>query len=208
MSSVWQQALEELRKETKKRKFNQTLDLVINLKGVDLRKDNVNAVISIPHKVKEKKVCGCLMEKSDLVKSVLKPDFSKYKDKAALRHLVKEFDFFIAHASLMPAVAITFGRALGPAGKMPSPQLGIVTKETPEVINSLLDRISKSVKIRIKEPSFKIPVGKENMKDEDIIENMEAVYNGVVDALPTKKENVKNVSIKFTMSKPRAIGVK
>jgi len=201
-------ALEELRKESKKRKFNQTVDLIINLKGVDLRKDNVNAVITIPHKVKEKKVCGFLTEKNDLIKTITKPEFSKYKDKDALKNLVDEFDFFIAHASLMPSVATTFGKALGPAGKMPSPQLGIVIKEDSETIKSLLEKISKSVKIRAKEASIKVAAGKENMSDEDILANVKAIHDGVVNALPTKRENVKNVKIKFTMSKSKEVEIK
>ncbi len=202
------QALEQLKNADKKRKFDQTVDLIVNLKGVDLRKDNIAAVITIPHKVKEKKVCGFLTEKNDLVKTITKPEFQKFKEKAALRHLVEEYDFFIAHASLMPLVASTFGKALGPAGKMPSPQLGIITQETPEVIKPLLERISKSVKMRAKEPSIKISVGKESMKDEDLMQNINAIYKGIVESLPTKRENVKNVMIKLTMTKPIEVDVK
>lgn len=198
-------ALEQLRKESKKRNFDQTVDLIVNLKGIDIRKDNINAVINIPHKVKEKKVCGFLTEKNDLIKTITKPEFQKYKDKAALKSLVDEFDFFIAHASLMPSVATTFGKALGPVGKMPSPQLGVITQETSEIIKSLLEKISKSIKIRAKEASIKVGAGKESMKDEEIIENVKAIYDGIVQALPTKRENVKNVQIKFTMSKPKEI---
>jgi len=122
------QALEELRK-SKKRKFDQTVDLVINLKGINLKKDNIALVINIPHKVKAKKVCGFLTQKNDLLHTITKPEFQKYKDPKTLKTLVDEFDFFIAHASLMPSVATTFGKALGPVGKMPSPQLGVITQE-------------------------------------------------------------------------------
>ena len=91
---------------------------------------------------------------------------------------------------------------------MPSPQLGIITQESPEVIKPLLEKISKSIKIRAKEASIKVAAGKENMKDEEIIENVRAIYNGILNALPTKKENVKNVKIKFTMSKPVGVEIK
>lgn len=197
-------ALEELRKD-KTRKFDQTVDLIVNLKNVDIKRDNISLVVGLPHKVKDKKVCGFLTANNSLVKTVTKPEFAKYNDKRALRSLVKDFDFFIAHASLMPAVATTFGKALGPSGKMPSPQLGIITQETSEVIKPLIERISKSVKIRAKEPSIKVPIGKLSMSDKDIAENIKAVYDGIVNALPTKKENVRKVLIKFTMTKP--IGV-
>ncbi|OIO80723.1 hypothetical protein AUJ84_02725 [Candidatus Pacearchaeota archaeon CG1_02_32_132] len=198
------EALIELRKQ-KERKFNQTVDLIINLKDVDIKKANISLVVDIPHKIKDKKVCGFLTTKSELVKTITKPDFKKYTDKALLRNLVNGYDFFIAHASLMPAVATAFGKVLGPAGKMPSPQLGIITQENPEVIKQLIDRISKSVKVRAKEASIKIPVGKANMKDEELIENIKVIYDAVVNALPTKKENVKKVLLKLTMTKP--IGV-
>ena len=201
------QALEELRKE-KKRKFDQTVDLIVNLKGVDIRKDNISFVAQLPHKVKEKKVCGFLTQKNDLVQTITKAEFKKYSDKHSVKALVDEFDFFIAHATLMPSVATTFGKVLGPAGKMPSPQLGIVTQETPEAINPLLERISKSVKVRAKEPSIKVSVGKESMDDKQIMDNLEAAYENIVNALPTKRENIKNVSVKFTMSKPRRIDLK
>ena len=201
------QALKELREE-KERKFKQSVDLIINLKGLDLRKNNVNAVITIPHKIKEKRVCGFLTEKNELVQTVTKPDFKKYKDKTALKNLVKNFDFFIAHGSLMPSVASTFGQALGPSGKMPSPQLGIVMTESSEDIKNVLEKISKSVKIRAKEASIKVSVGKETMSDDEISENVEAIYRGIVNALPTKKENVKNVLVKFTMSKSKEIEIR
>jgi large subunit ribosomal protein L1 len=198
------QALEELRKG-KERKFNQTVDLIINLKGIDLKKTNISLVINVPHKFKEKKVCGFLTKKSNLVKTVTKPEFAKYKDPAMLRGLVGEYDFFIAHGSLMPAVATTFGKALGPSGKMPSPQLGILMKEDDDSINAVLEKIGKSIKIRLREASIKVAVGKSDMKDEDIIQNINAIYNAVENALPTKKENVKNVLLKFTMTKPQGV---
>jgi large subunit ribosomal protein L1 len=164
--------------------------------------------LTLAHKFKDKKVCGFLTQKNDLVTTITKPEFAKYSDKNKLRELVDEFDFFIAHASLMPSVATTFGKALGPAGKMPSPQLGIITQENAETINPLLEKIAKSVKIRAKEPSIKIPVGKESMKDEEIVSNVNSIYKGVVDALPNKRENVKNVLIKFTMTKPVEVEIK
>lgn len=198
------EALAELRKE-EKRKFQQSVDLIINLKGIDLKRQSINIVASIPHKIKDKKVCAFLENKHEDVKTVTKPEFDLYKDKKALKKLVNSYDFFIANAKLMPAVAATFGKALGPTGKMPSPQLGVVTDESSATIKTLLNRISKSVKIKAKEPSIKISVGHEGMSDEHLGQNASAIYHALVNALPTKKENIKNMLIKYTMTKP--IGV-
>jgi large subunit ribosomal protein L1 len=195
------QAIAELKKSEKK-KFEQTVELIVNLKGVDPKKENVSAIVVLPNQFKEKKVCGFLNAKSNLVPTITKLDFPKYKEKKELKNLVKNYDFFIASATLMPSVATNFGKILGPAGKMPSPQLGVLMQENDNSIKDLLNKISKAVKIRMKEASIKIAIAKENMSDDKIIENILAVYRGLVEVLPTKKENVRSVMVKLTMSKP------
>ena len=199
-------ALQELRKE-KKRNFSQSVDLIINLKGLDLKRENISAIIIIPHKLKDKKVCGFLDKKSSLIPTITKPEFQKYKDKKELKNLVKEYDFFIAIPQLMPSIATTFGKILGPSGKMPTPQLGILTQETEEAIKQTLDKIFKSIKIRIKDASIKTSIGNEAMKDEELIDNLTAVYNSIINVLPKKKDNIKNVMLKFTMTKPIKLGI-
>lgn len=201
------EALVELRKE-KERKFNQTVDLIVNLKGLDFKKTNISTVVLVPHKFKEKKVCAFLNAKSDVVPTVIKAEFAKYSDKKVLKVLIRNYDSFIAHAPLMPAVATTFGKVLGPTGKMPSPQLGIMMNDTPEEIKNMLNKVSKSAKIRIREGSVKIAVGKTNMTDDQILENARSIYTGIINALPTKRDNVKNVLVKLTMTKPVEVQIK
>jgi large subunit ribosomal protein L1 len=194
-------ALKELRKE-KERKFDQSVDLIINLKNFDLKKESLNIFVQLPHKIKDVKVAGFLNKKNDIVDVILKDDFEKYKEKKDIKKLVKKYDFFLAHASLMPAVATSFGRYLGPAEKMPSPQLGILTDESEDSIKKTLENFSKILKIKAKEPSIKLCVGKVKMKDEDIFENINEIYKRIINALPKKEENIKNIMIKFTMTKP------
>ncbi len=201
------EALTELRKD-KERKFVQTVDLIVNLKGLDFKKTNISVVVPLPHIVRERRVCAFLSAKSDIVPTVTKAEFAKYSDKKALKVLIKKYDSFIAHAPLMPSVATTFGKVLGPTGKMPSPQLGIMMHDTPEEIKNTFNKVAKSAKIRIREGSVKIAIGKTDMSDEIIIENVRSIYNGIVNALPTKRDNVKNVLIKFTMTKPVEVQVK
>src|SRR3989344_6848836 len=123
------EALAELKKE-RKRKFDQSVDLIINLKGIDMKRDQLNIIVNVPHKIKDKKVCAFLKEKSKVIDTITEPEFIKYKDKKPLKNLVNEYDFFIAIAPLMPKVAAAFGKVLGPAGKMPTPQLGMLNQET------------------------------------------------------------------------------
>jgi len=200
-------ALSELRKG-KERKFNQTVDLIINLQKFDIKKNQVNLFISVPFKIKEKKICAFFETKNKDIETITPEQFKKYSDKKALKKLVKNFDFFIAQASLMPKVATTFGRVLGPAGKMPSPHLGILTDTDEKGINELREKINNSVKIKIKEPSVKLAIGKQSMKDEEIVENIMIVYNAILKSLLKGKDNIKNIELKFTMTKPYKISVK
>src|SRR3972149_6506115 len=118
------QALTELRKG-EARKFDQTADLIINLQKFDIKKSQLNIFVQVPWKIKDKKICGFFETKQESVETITPEQFKNYSDKKSLKKLVSGFDFFIAQASVMPKVATAFGRALGPAGKMPSPQLGI-----------------------------------------------------------------------------------
>ena len=202
-----EKALIELRKE-KQRKFNQSADLIINLQKFDIKRNSINIFVQIPHKIKEKKICGFLETRNKNVETITGDEFKKYSDKKELKKLVKNFDFFIAEATLMPKVATTFGRVLGPAGKMPSPQLGIIFNVNDNVIQELKDKINQSIRIKTREASIKLSVGKQNMNDKDIIENIMSIYNAVLKALSREKDNIKNIELKFTMSKPQKINVR
>ncbi|MEK6841913.1 MAG: hypothetical protein AABX91_02060 [Nanoarchaeota archaeon] len=202
-----EKALVELRKG-EERKFNQTADLIINLQKFDQKKNQVNLFVNVPFKIKDKKICAFLEVKNENVETITPEQFKRYSDKKELKNLVKRFDFFIAQASVMPRVATTFGKVLGPAGKMPSPQLGIVMDANAKEIEEIKKKVENSVKIRIKEPSIKLAIGKQSMKDSEIIENIFSVYNAVLKILPKEVENVKNIEVKFTMTKPQKVKIR
>lgn len=204
----FKEALKQLKSE-EPRKFDQTVDLIVTLKGLDFRKTNLSFVVNVPHSFKQKTVCAFLNEKSELVPTITKPEFAKFAtDKKALKKLVKKYDFFIAHGSLMPSVASTFGKVLGPTGKMPTPALGVMMKDGAEEVKNMLVKITKSAKIRVKDASVKIAVGKVSMDDAKIIENAKSVYEGIVQALPLKNDNIKKALVKLTMSKPVEVQIK
>jgi len=200
-------ALSELRKN-KERKFDQTVDLIVNLQKFDIKKNSLNIFVSVPYKIKDKKIAGFLETKNENIETITQAEFKSYNDKKKLKNLVEKFDFFIAQGSLMPKVATTFGRALGPVGKMPSPQMGIILNADDKTINELKQKINNSVKIRTKEASIKLAVGKQSMKDEELVENIMTIYNRILKELPREKENVKNIELKFTMTKPRKMQVR
>ena len=109
---------DEESKKGKERKFDQTIDLIVNLKEFDVRKQAFNVFAEIPHKFKERKIAGFFEKDSEAVSVIKKDDFGKYKEKKDIKKLIRSYDNFIANAKLMPSVATSFGRVLGPAGKM------------------------------------------------------------------------------------------
>jgi large subunit ribosomal protein L1 len=205
-------ALGELRKE-KKRKFVQTVDLVMNLKNFDVRKEALNTFVLVPHG-SEKKLAAFFTKRSKLIDTITEADFVKYKDVKAIKKLAKKYDAFIAVAPMMGKVATTFGRVFGPMNRMPSPQAGIIPKALgghdsgepeEEAVKMMIEKMNKSIRVKNKEMAIKLPVGKEDMSDDELKENIEAVIKGLEKKLPRGRDNVKEVLIKFTMTKPIAV---
>lgn len=196
-------ALVELRKE-KKRKFTQTVDLVMNLKNFDVRKEALNTFIEVPHG-REKKLAAFFAKRSKLIDTITEEDFVKYKEMKDIKKLAKKYDAFIAVAPMMGKVATKFGRVFGPMNRMPSPQAGIIPQETDEMIKAMIVKMNKSIRVKNKEMAIKIPVGKEDMKDEELEENIASAIKGLTKALPRGNENIKEVLVKFTMTKPITI---
>jgi len=201
-------ALAELRKGETKRGFTQSVELLVKLREIDLKKpeNRLNESIELPNSLeKETKVCviasGDLATraragKADLVVAREELD-ALGKDKKATRKLVSEYDFFIAEAPLMPLVGKTIGPILGPRGKMP----------TPVPPNASIDQIIKGhrklIRIRVRDqPVVQCRIGTEQMSDEKIAENALAVFNRVETRLERGAKNIGRVLIKTTMGKP------
>ncbi|MBS3074422.1 hypothetical protein J4447_03125 [Candidatus Pacearchaeota archaeon] len=197
-------ALKELRAEGK-RNFEQTADLIINLKKFDVRKESVNISVPLPHKFRDYKIAAFLENKSSVIDTIKKDELRKLTDKKAIKNLLKKYDYFMAQASLMPEIAKTLGKYLGPGGKMPAPGRGVVMSDDENTIKKELAKFEGSLRIKTKEPSIKLVIGRESMNDEEIAENIEAVYKAILPLLAKGKENIKNVMLKFSMSKPRKI---
>ena len=208
-------AIKKARESSKKRKFNQTFDLVINLKQLNLKKpeENINTFIVLPQG-KGKKVKVCALVDKELVtqaketcdKAILKDEFLKYKNKKVLRKLAQEYDYFVAQANLMVDIAKFFGKVFGPKGKMPNPKAVCIVPPKTD-LKAIYDKLYRTVRIQTKnEQTVKCLVGTESMKDEQIQENILIVYNAVLGALPREIQNIKNVMIKLTMGSVIILG--
>ena len=206
MEEEFLKEIKEAKEKSKKRKFSQTWDLIINLKGIDLKKpeNKLNLDFMLPEGLgkeskylfivdtllpEAKKTGGLVIVKSDLE--------TLSKDKKKLKKYADEYDLWFCEAPLMPLVGKTLGIVLGPRGKMPRP---IPPKGS---LQPYVEMTKRAVKIRIKDsPTIHVAVGKEGMKEEQIMKNVVAVMNFVKEKLPKGKMNIKNAYIKLTMGPP------
>lgn len=194
------EAIAKLR-EGKKRKFDQSVDLIVNLKNFDVRREALNTFVFVPNGM-DKKFAAFFAKRSKIVDTVTEEDYVKYKELKDIKKLAKKYDMFLAAAPLMGKVATKFGRVFGPMSKMPSPLAGIVLQETDEAVEAMIDKMKKAVRVKNKEMSIKVRIGKESMKDEELAENVDAAVKELEKKLPKGVDNVKNVLVKFTMGKP------
>jgi len=206
-------ALGELRQNLTKRKFTQSIDLVVKLREVDLKKpeNRINETIPLPNPP-EKPLKICVIASGDLgtrAKTagadmlVSRSDMENLgKDKKAARKLAQDYDFFIAEAPMMPLVGRALGSFLGPRGKMPTP----VPPTAP--IEQIVSGHRKMVRVRMREqPVLQCRVGTESMSDDKLVENIQAVFSRIEQKLERGVKNIGEILIKTTMSKPVKINI-
>jgi len=201
-------ALGGLRKPESKREFSQSVELIVKLREIDLKKpeNRISESVELPNSLdKETKVCviasGDLATRAkageaDLV--LARDDLDRLgKDKKASRKLVSEYDFFIAEAPLMPLVGKTIGPVLGPRGKMPTP----VPPNAP--IDQIIKSHRKLVRVRVRDqPVVQCRIGTEKMPDDKIAENAQAVFSRIEAKLERGSKNIGQVLVKTTMGEP------
>ncbi len=195
-----------------KRQFNQKYDFIINLRHLDLKKpeEQVELWVKLPHDFGRKTKVAALVgpELAEQAKAscdfvILHEKFAQFAtNKKDVKKLARTYDYFIAQANIMPDVAKTFGRVLGPRGKMPNPKAGCVVPPNAN-LKALSDNLRKTIKVSAKiQPSIKAMVGTEDQADEQIADNMMAIYTNVLGKLPQEAFNIRSVLLKFTMSAP------
>ena len=206
-------AVKKLKSDPSKRNFAQSVDLIINLHNLDMKKQesNVDTYIALHHdRGRKLKICAIVgPELADSAKQVCDGTITSeemvrvYKDnKKAIKKLANQYDYFIAQATIMPQIATVFGRVFGPRGKMPNPKAGCVVPPNAN-LKIVYDRLQKLLRVQTKnQPAIKCLAGNEKMPDEHLVDNIDTIYKGILQVLPNAENSVKDISIKLTMGKP------
>ncbi len=202
-------AIKEAKGQSKKRSFAQSVELVINLRDIDMksRGGKIQERIELPYPSPEKPNKICVIASGELALKAKRAKADRIIErselealagkKKELRRIANEYDFFLAEAPLMPMVGKTMGPALGPRGKMPVP-----VPPTTNIRDSI-EKYRKMIFLRVRnQPIIQCRVGTESMKEEEIAENVQTVLRTLEGKLKRGIKNIKSTYIKMSMSSP------
>ena len=182
-------------------KFNETIDISINL-GIDSNKtdQNIKGVVNLPsgsgktvkvaviandEKQNDAKINGAdLVGSDDIIDTISKSKI--------------EFDILIATPDMMPKLS-KVAKILGPKGLMTNPKLGTVTNE---ISKSVKDAKSGQVKFKNdKSGIVHAGIGKIDFSEDDLLENIKTFYSTIAKSKPdtVKGSFIKKVTIASTM---------
>ena len=192
----------ELAKSLPKVKFNESVDISINL-GVDPKKSdqNVRGSSSLPHGIGKTLKVAVFADGEDAAEAKkagaeivgfedLIADVKKNKDLDA--------DVVIATPDCMAKLG-ALGRILGPKNLMPNPKEGTVTKNVVDAVNN-----AKKGQVRYKTDKAGIihtTVGKIDFGAQKLAENINFLIDDLIKAKPStaKGKYMTNISISSTM---------
>ncbi len=201
-------AVKEAKSRSGEKKFNQTVELILDIKEIDMKspEGKIQAVIDLPHvSGKPNKILviasGELAMKAKQSKAdnvIERAELEGYAGKKKqLRKLANAYDVFLSEAPLMPLVGKILGPVLGPRGKLPVPV-------PPNAdIAALITKHRKTVVVRMRnQPIIQCAVGTADMKEEELVANMQAVLRLVEGKLKRGLKNVKFAFVKTSMGEP------
>jgi large subunit ribosomal protein L1 len=201
-------AVKEAKEKSGKKKFNQTVDLILNIVEIDMKspEGKIQEVVELPHATgKPNKVC--VIASGELALKARRANADSVIERAdleglagkkkELRKLAEEYDIFISEAPLMSLVGRILGPVLGPRGKMPVPVP--LTAD----IASLIAKHRKTIVVRMRnQPIIQCSVGTENMNEEELFDNIQAVLRVLEGKLKRGFKNIKLAYIKTSMGTP------
>jgi len=190
-----------LLKEFPKAKFNESVDVSINL-GIDPRKSdqNVRGATVLPNGTGKTIRVAVFAQGENADKATAAgADVVGFEDLAeSIKGGAMDFDVVIATPDAMRVVG-TLGQILGPRGLMPNPKVGTVT---PDVETAVKNAKAGQVRYRAdKGGIIHCTIGKADFEPKALRENLDALLADLNKAKPSSAKGVfmKKVSLSTTM---------
>jgi large subunit ribosomal protein L1 len=208
LSNVQLAELVKKGKDSKERKFTESVEAILTFRDVDPKKTdlNINELVYLPHPGSHR-ASVCFVGSGDLllraknakVDGAIEPaKLESYAgNKKEAKGLAREYDFFLADTALMPRIGRVLGQYLGPRGKIPTPV-------PPNAqIEAMITRMRGAVRVRSRGSlGVSARVGDRKLPDAEIADNIVAMIQAVQKKLPNGDKNIKTVAVKTSMGKP------
>merc|ERR1712226_755322 len=193
-------------KETKARKFRETIDLQIGLKNYDPQKDKrFSGTVKLRHIPRPKfSVCvfgdqqHCDEAKEKGLPFMSADDLKKLnKQKKLVKKLAKKYDAFLASDALIRQIPRLLGPVLNKAGKFPS-----ILAQGDDMV-AKIEEMKATIKFQMKKVlCLAVAVGDVKMNDDQLVQNINMSINFLVSLLKKQWQNVRSLHIKTTMGPP------
>ena len=201
-------AVKEAKEKSGQKKFNQTVDLILDIKEIDMKapEGKITEIVELPHATaKPNKIC--VVASGELALKARRANADNVIERADLdalagkkkdlRKIASDYDVFISEASLMQTVGRTLGPVLGPRGKMPIP-----VPPSADVA-ALIEKHRKTIVVRMRnQPIIQTTIGTQNQSDEELDDNIQAVLRVLEGKLKRGLKNIEMVFIKTSMGTP------
>jgi large subunit ribosomal protein L1 len=191
----------ELIKKTHHTKFNETVELAINL-GVDPKHSDqvVRGTVVLPHGL-GKSVRVLVLASGEKQREATEAGAEFVGGDDMVQKIIEgwtDFDAVIATPDMMRAAG-KLGKVLGPRGLMPNPKTGTVTMD---ITKAVKETKAGKVEFRVDKAGIvHCPVGKIQFAAANLAENAHAIIVAVVKAKPAaaKGKYVKKITLTSTM---------
>jgi large subunit ribosomal protein L1 len=188
-------------KQTHHTKFNETVELAINL-GVDPKHSDqvVRGTVVLPHGL-GKAVRVLVLAAGDKQREATEAGAEFVGGDDMVQKIMEgwtDYDAVIATPDMMRSAG-KLGKVLGPRGLMPNPKTGTVTMD---VAKAVKETKAGKVEFRVDKAGIvHCPVGKINFEAKNLSENAHAIIMAVVKAKPAaaKGKYVKKITLTSTM---------
>jgi len=191
--------------KSKKRKFKQSVELILVLRDVDIKspEGRIRETIFLPYKP-NKDIKICVVAEGDMAikakeagayRVITRNDLKVLSEnRKAAKKLARECEWVLVRTDLMGLAGRILGPALGPRGKIPVP-----VPINANII-ALIETYKKAVYVRTKDqPQIMARIGTEDMDVEQLAENALAIISTISAKLKNPKYNIAKIVVKTTM---------
>lgn len=204
------EAVKKAIKNSVKRRFKQSVEMIIVLRDIDPRspEGRIRETIFLPKEIKKDiRICvvadgetAVKAREAGAYRVITKAELTEIDRKTA-KKIAQECDWVLVRTDLMALAGRILGPALGPRGKIPVPVPPVAD------IVSVMKRYKRAIFVRIKDqPQIMCRIGTEDMDPEEIAENALSVLSSLEAKLPNPAHNISRIIIKTTMGPPIEVG--